>query len=218
MTGLARRLVAEGIGTAFLVATVVGSGLMAEGLTSDTGLALLANALATGAVLVVLICVLGPVSGAHLNPAVSLVAVLRGDLVARDAVLYGAVQIAGAVGGTLLAHAMFDLPLLQISAQARTGPGLWLGEAVATFGLVAVIVGAGRVRLEATPWLVGLYITGAYWFTSSTSFANPAVTIGRAFTDSFAGIRPLDAAAFIGVQLVAALIAAVAAGWLWGRR
>lgn len=214
MTDLPRRLVAEGIGTAALVVAVVGSGIMAQRLTEDTALALLSNALATGAALAVLIAILGPISGAHFNPVVSLVAVLRRELTARDATLYALVQIAGGVAGTLLAHAMFELPLVALSQHARTGGGQWLAEAVATFGLVSVILIGGRSRRDALPWLVGLYITSAYWFTASTSFANPAVTLARTLTDTFSGIRPLDAPAFILAQSLGALLAALAANWL----
>lgn len=215
MPDLGRRLGAEALGTGLLVATVVGSGVMAERLTRDGALALLANTLPTSAILVVLIVVLGPLSGAHLNPAVSLVMALRRAVPAREAALYVAAQLAGAVLGTLLAHAMFALPLLEASAHVRTGSGQWLAEAVATFGLVSVIVGGLRVRPAAVPALVGLYIGAAYWFTASTSFANPAVTVARALTDTFSGIRPLDAPAFIAAQLAGALAAWALAGWLW---
>lgn len=217
MTTLVRRLAAEGLGTSLLVATVIGSGIMATRLTGDLGLALLANALATGAILVVLIAVLGPLSGAHFNPAVSVVAGLRRELPVGDVVFYALVQIAGAVLGAVVAHAMFDLPLVRLSAHSRAGLGQWLGEGIATFGLVLVIVGGRRVRPGDVPWLVGLYIIAAYWFTSSTSFANPAVTIGRMVTDTFSGIRPVDAPAFIAAQLIGAVVAAALAGWLWNR-
>lgn len=215
MTSLARRLAAESIGAALLVATVVGSGIMADRLTGDGAIALLCNALPTGAILVVLIALLGPISGAHFNPVVSLVAALGGNLRVRDALLYVAAQVIGALTGTVLAHAMFSLPLLEISQHVRSGPGQWLGEIVATFGLVATVVGGTRVQPAAVPWLVGLYITAAYWFTASTAFANPAVTLARALTDTFAGIRPLDAPGFILAQLAGALVAWIVAAWLW---
>lgn len=217
MSSIARRLVAEGLGTALLVATVVGSGVMAERLTTDVGLQLFANALATGAVLVVLVTILGPISGAHLNPAVSFVTALRRNLSVGQAALYAVAQVCGAVLGTWLAHAMFGLPILQLADHVRTGSGQWLGEVVATFGLVVTIIGGDRVRAPAVPWLVGLYIVAAYWFTSSTSFANPAVTIARALTDSFAGIRPVDLPAFVAAQIAGALAAAPFAAWLWGK-
>jgi len=215
MTDLRRRLVAEAFGTGLLVATVVGSGIMAEHLTQDGALALLANTLPTGAILVVLVTVLGPLSGAHLNPAVSVVMALRRALPTSEAALYVAAQLFGAVVGTMLAHAMFGLPLLEASQHVRTGASQWLAEAVATFGLVAVILGGLRFQPMAVPWLVGLYITAAYWFTASTSFANPAVTVARALTDTFSGIRPIDAPAFVAAQIGGALLAWVLAGWLW---
>ena len=215
MTDLRRRLVAEAFGTGLLVATVVGSGIMAEHLTQDGALALLANTLPTGAILVVLVTVLGPLSGAHLNPAVSVVMALRRSLTASEAVLYVAAQLLGAMVGTMLAHAMFGLPVLEASQHVRTGASQWLAEAVATFGLVAVILGGVRFQPIAVPWLVGLYITAAYWFTASTSFANPAVTIARALTDTFSGIRPIDAPAFIAAQIGGALLGWTLAGWLW---
>jgi glycerol uptake facilitator-like aquaporin len=211
---LSRRLAAEALGTALLVATVVGSGIMAERLTTDTALALLGNTLPTGAILVVLITILGPISGAHFNPAVSLVFALRRELTPRDAALYALVQVSGGIAGTVVAHLMFGEAPLQLSGHIRTGGPQWFAEAVAAFGLVAVIL-AGLVHARnAIPWLVGLYITAAYWFTASTSFANPAVTLARALTDSFSGIRPLDAPGFILAQLVGALIALVFCGWL----
>lgn len=211
---LPRRLAAEFVATALLLATVVGSGLMAERLSGgNAALALLANALATGAMLPVLILAFGPVSGAHMNPAVTAVFALRREVAPRAALAYAAAQTAGGVAGVVLAHAMFGLPLLQEGATARTGPALWLAEAVATAGLVATILGVGRARPDALPWAVGLYITAAYWFTASTSFANPAVTLARGLTDSFAGIALADVAPFVAVQLAAAL--AAAAGWRW---
>jgi glycerol uptake facilitator-like aquaporin len=214
LTGLLRRLVAEAAGTAALVLAVVGSGIMAERLTDDVALALLCNALATGAALVVLISILRPISGAHFNPVVSLVAALRREISARDAALNGLVQVVGGGVGTLLAHAMFELPLVTWSRNARAGGGQWLAEGVATFGLVALILLASRTRRQPLPWLVGLYITGAYWFTASTSFANPAVTLARTLTDTFSGIRPLDAPAFIAAQIVGGILALLACRWL----
>ncbi|HEV7718442.1 MAG TPA: MIP/aquaporin family protein [Arsenicitalea sp.] len=211
---LSRRLVAEALGTALLVATVVGSGIMAQSLTGDTALALLANTLATGAILVVLITILGPISGAHFNPAVSLVFALKRDLPAREAGLYCLVQIAGGIVGTLLAHAMFALPLIEASTKLRSGGPQWLSESVASFGLVAVILAGVRLQKAAVPWLVGLYITAAYWFTASTSFANPAVAIARSLTDTFSGIRPVDLPGFIVAELLGALLALALMGWL----
>lgn len=214
-TDLARRATAELLGTGTLVATVVGSGIMADRLAGgNVALALLGNTLATGAMLVVLITVLGPVSGAHLNPAVSLVMRLRGQLEPRALASYLAAQCLGGLLGTFVAHSMFDLELVQFGTQARTGLGQWIGEAVATFGLIATILGCLRFRPEAIAVAVGLFITGAYWFTSSTSFANPAVALARAFTDSFAGIRPIDLPAFALAQLAGALAAAAVMGWL----
>jgi glycerol uptake facilitator-like aquaporin len=212
---LPRRLAAEALGTAFLVCTVVGSGIMAETLTADTALALLANTIPTGAILVVIITVFGPISGAHFNPAVSLAFALRGDLAPGEAPAYMAAQIAGGLVGALLAHAMFELPLLQASQTARTGISQWLAEVVATFGLVAVILGGLRAQRAAVPWLVGLYITAAYWFTASTSFANPAVAVARGFTDTFSGIRPMDVPGFVLAQCVGAVLALAAIRWLF---
>ena len=189
---LSRRLVAEGLGTLLLVCTVVGSGIMAETLTDDTALALLGNTIPTGAILVVLIVVLGPVSGAHFNPVVTLAFALQRALPAGEAGLFVSAQVLGALLGTALAHGMFAQDLVQVSLTVRTGSDQWLAEVVATFGLVFVILMGVRMRPEAVAWLVGLYITAAYWFTASTSFANPAVAIGRAFTDTFSGIRPVD--------------------------
>jgi glycerol uptake facilitator-like aquaporin len=185
---LSRRLVAEALGTALLVTTVVGSGIMAETLTKDVALALLGNTLPTGAILVVLITILGPISGAHFNPAVSLVFALKRELTARDTVLYIGAQVLGGIFGTMIAHGMFALPLLDASMKARTGGAQWFAEAVAAFGLVATILAGIRFQRAAVPWLVGLYITAAYWFTASTSFANPAVAIARSFTNTFSGI------------------------------
>jgi len=214
MIDLPRRLVAEGLGTAVLVATVVGSGIMAETLTADVALALLANTVATGAILVVLISTLGPISGAHFNPAVSLVFALRRELPWRDAGLYGGLQIVGGILGAVVAHAMFELPLLQASAKVRAGGGQWVSEGVATFGLVAFILAGIRFERKTVPVLVGLYITAAYWFTASTSFANPAVAIARSLTDTFAGIRPLDLPGFIVAQIAGALAALALMSWL----
>ena len=214
MIDLSRRLTAEALGTGLLVATVVGSGIMAESLTADVALALLANTIATGAILVVLISTLGPISGAHFNPAVSLVFALRRELTAREAGLYGAVQIAGGILGAIAAHAMFALPLLQTSTKIRTGGAQWFSESIAAFGLVAIILAGLSFERKAVPLLVGLYITAAYWFTASTSFANPAVAIARSFTDTFSGIRPFDLPGFILAQLAGAIIALVLMSWL----
>ncbi|PBC06243.1 MIP/aquaporin family protein [Mesorhizobium sp. WSM3860] len=211
---LPRRLAAEALGTAMLVAAVIGSGIMADRLTHDVALALLCNTLPTGAMLVVLITILGPISGAHFNPAVTLVFSLRHQI-ARDAALtYVAAQVAGGILGTLVAHAMFDMPLFSLSTMVRSGAGLWIAEAVATFGLVFTILAGLRFRADAIPWLVGLYIVAAYWFTASTSFANPAVAVARALSNTFTGIRPLDVPAFIAAQLAGALLAMMLAGWL----
>jgi glycerol uptake facilitator-like aquaporin len=211
---LSRRLVAEGLGTALLVATVVGSGIMAESLTKDVALALLANTLATGAILVVLITILGPISGAHFNPAVSLIFALKRDLIPRDAGLYVTAQIAGGLVGTMLAQAMFARPLLEASLKMRTGGAQWLAEGVAAFGLVATILAGIRFERSTVPWLVGLYITAAYWFTSSTSFANPAVAIARSMTNSFSGIRPQDLPGFVTAELCGAVAALILMRWL----
>ena len=209
-----RRLAVEALGTCLLVATVVGSGIMAQDLTSDTALALLANTIATGAILVVLIAVFGPLSGAHFNPAVSLVFALRRELPAIEMAGYIVVQVLGGIAGTLLAHSMFAQPLFEVSTTIRTGAGQWLAEAVATFGLIAVILGGLRFQRRALPHLVGLYITAAYWFTASTSFANPAVAIARALTASFSGIRPVDVPCFIVAELTGAAAALTLMTWL----
>jgi glycerol uptake facilitator-like aquaporin len=211
---LSRRLVAEALGTAILVATVVGSGVMAAKLTNDVALALLANTIATGAILVVLITILGPISGAHFNPAVTMVLALRREIGVQAALLYIVAQVGGGIAGSFLAHAMFELPIIQFSTTVRTGSGQWLAEAVAAFGLVLTILAGLRARPKAVPWLVGLYITAAYWFTASTSFANPAVAIARAFSNTFAGIRPVDLPGFIVAELAGALLAAVLVGWM----
>ena len=213
-TGMSRRLAAEALGTAMLVATVVGSGIMADRLTDDTALALLGNTIPTGAILVVLITIFGPISGAHFNPAVTLVFALRRNIAGGTALLYAIAQIAGAILGAVLAHAMFDIALGQFSQTARTGQGQWIAEAVATFGLVLTILAGIRHRADAVAWLVGLYITAAYWFTASTSFANPAVAIARGFSDTFSGIRPVDVPLFIAAQCAGALLAMALAGWL----
>ena len=214
-TDLSRRLAAEFGGTAMLLATVVGSGIMAERLAAgNIAVALLGNTIPTGAILVVLITSLGPVSGAHFNPAVTLAFLLRREIRVSTAFLYLLLQIMGAIFGTLIAHAMFEETVWQLSAHARTGPAQWLSEVVATFGLVGTIFAALRWRPDGVAWMVGLYITAAYWFTASTSFANPAVTIARALTDTFSGIRPIDAPAFIIAQFVGAALATVALGWL----
>lgn len=211
---LKRRVAAEALGTAFLVATVVGSGVMAETLTKDNAVALLGNTLPTGAILVVLITILGPISGAHFNPAVSLVFALKRELPRRDAALYVAAQIVGGVAGTFAAHLMFALPLLSVSLKARTGGAQWFAEWVATFGLVVTILAGLRAARTSVPWLVGLYIAAAYWFTASTSFANPAVAIARSLTNTFSGIRPVDLPGFIVAQLVGAVCGLLLASWL----
>jgi len=215
---IARRLAAEALGTAFLLATVVGSGVMAFKLAGGNGaIALLCNTLPTGAILAVLILTFGPVSGAHLNPAVSLAFAVRRELEWRTAALYILAQIIGGIVGVWAAHLMFELPLWQFSTTVRTGPGQWLAEAVATFGLVLTILGCVRCTPAAVPYAVGLYITSAYWFTASTSFANPAVTVARSLSDTFAGIAPSGVLAFILAQLVGMFTAVALARWLWGR-
>jgi len=211
---LPRRLTAEALGTALLVATVVGSGIMAENLTKDVALALLGNTLPTGAILVVLITILGPISGAHFNPAVTLILALKRELTPRDALRYIVVQIAGGIIGTMTAHAMFALPLLDASLKMRTGGAQWLAEGVAAFGLVATILAGIRFERASVPWLVGLYITASYWFTSSTSFANPAVAIARSMTNTFSGIRPTDLPGFIAAELCGAVAALMLMNWL----
>ena len=213
---LARRLAAEALGTAFLLAAVVGSGIMAERLSGgNIALALLCNTLATGAALVVLIAIFAPVSGAHFNPAVTLYFALRRKITVPESLLYVAVQLAGAIAGVYAAHAMFAAPIFELSHKLRDGPAQWFSEFVATFGLIAAIAGSARHAPASTPFLVGLYISAAYWFTASTSFANPAVTIARAMTDSFAGIAPSSAPAFIAAQIAAAAIGYVIFGWLF---
>jgi len=210
MPTLAKRCVAECLGTAFLLAGVVGSGIMAARLAGGNGaLALLCNSLPTGAILTVLILTFGPVSGAHFNPAVSIALALRRELSAGVTSVYIAVQLIGAIAGVWVAHFMFELPLWQVSATVRTGSGQWFAEAVATFGLLLTILGT------RSAYAVGLYITAAYWFTASTSFANPAVTIARSLSDTYAGIAPAGVVVFIAAQIVGALAAVGLAGWLW---
>ena len=207
---MTRKLAAEALGTAFLLIGVVGSGIMGAALAGgNDAVALLANAIATGCVLYFIITVLGPISGAHFNPAVTLVFWIRGEIPAAQALAYVAAQVGAGVLGVWATHLMFDLPVWQLSQTVRTGPPQWWAEVVATFGLLFVILGGLRSRPDAVPVLVALYITGAYWFTASTSFANPAVTVARALTDTFAGIRPADAPMFIVMQIVGAGLAAL---------
>ena len=216
---LARRLAAEGIGSFFLFAAVIGSGVMAEALAGgNVAVALIGNTLATGAMLFVLITILQPISGAHFNPAVSLVFASRGELPWRDAATFIAVQFLGGVLGAWAAHLMFDLPILQYSIKARSGIGQWTGEAVATFGLILTIIGTVRHRPTWVPASVALYITSAYWFTSSTSFANPAITIVRSMSDSFAGIAPRDVPMFVVGQLLGAAVAVLVSRVLFDER
>jgi len=210
-----RRLFAEWLGTLFLLATVVGSGIMAERLAGgNVAIALLGNTIPTGAILVVLILVFGPISGAHFNPAVTLTFLIRKEITLPETTFYVLAQIAGGIIGVFIAHLMFENPLIDPSTHARTGPSQWISEFVATFGLVATILGCLKSRPDAIPYAVGLYITAAYWFTSSTSFANPAVTIARGFSDTFAGIDPAHVPAFIIVQLIAAIVATLTFKWL----
>jgi glycerol uptake facilitator-like aquaporin len=212
---LSRRLAAEAIGTAGLLAVVVGSGIMGESLAGgNVAIALLGNTIATGAILVVLILAFGPLSGAHFNPAVTLAFLMRREIAPGVALLYVLAQIVGGLTGALAAHAMFELPLIQISETARSGPAQWFAEWVATFGLVATILATVRFRPEAVAYAVGLFITAGYWFTASTSFANPAVTIARSFTDTFSGIAPGHAPAFILAQLAGAASATLVFAWL----
>jgi glycerol uptake facilitator-like aquaporin len=216
---LARRLAAEALGTALLLAIVIGSGIMGERLAGgNVAIALLGNTLATGAGLVVLINIFGPISGAHFNPAVTLVFALRREIGRRDAALYIATQFPAAIAGVWLAHAMFAEPVLQVSQKLRDGAGQGLSEAVATFGLIATILGTAGRRPDTTPLLVGLYIMAAYWFTASTSFANPAVTVARSLSNSFAGIAPASVPLFVAAQLAGALAALLLFGWLLGGR
>jgi len=211
---LPRRLVAEALGTALLVATVVGSGIMAESLTKDSALALLGNTIPTGAILVVLITILGPISGAHFNPAVTMIFAIKRELSARESLGYVAAQIIGGIAGTMIAHAMFVLPILDASLKVRTGGAQWLAEGVAAFGLIVTILAGIRFDRSALPWLVGLYITAAYWFTASTSFANPAVAIARSLTNTFSGIRPQDLPGFIAAELTGAFAGLLLMSWL----
>ena len=211
---LSRRLAAEALGTAILVATVVGSGIMADRLTNDVALTLLGNTLPTGAILVVLITILGPVSGAHFNPAVTMVFALRKDIEPVAAFFYITMQILGGIVGSFVAHAMFELPIIEVARTVRTGSGQWIAEIVAAFGLMFTILAGLRFRPDAIGWLVGLYITAAYWFTASTSFANPAVAIARSLSDTFAGIRPLDLPGFIVAELAGAFLAMALANWM----
>jgi glycerol uptake facilitator-like aquaporin len=212
---LPRRVAAEAIGSAFLLATVIGSGIMAEKLAGgNVALALLGNTLATGAVLIVLVLAFAPISGAHFNPAVSVVFTLRRELTVRLCLLYAVAQIVGAIAGVLLAHAMFDQPWIQLGSTVRTGSGQWLAEFVATFGLVGAILCVGKSRPASVAYAVGLYISAAYWFTSSTSFANPAVTAARSFSDTFAGIHPVNAPAFVIAQFTGSCAAFLFFGWL----
>ena len=211
-----RKLFAECLGSLFLLATVVGSGIMAERLSGgNDAITLLGNTIPTGAILVVLILIFGPISGAHFNPAVTLAFAIRKEISPLESVQYVVVQIIGAVLGVIIAHIMFDNPLFNPSTHARTGTGQWTGEFVATFGLVATILGCLKTRPEAIPYAVGLFITAGYWFTSSTSFANPAVTIARGMTNTFSGIAPTHIAAFILVQLLAAIVATLIFQWLY---
>ncbi|MGR3660300.1 MAG: aquaporin [Paracoccaceae bacterium] len=212
---LERRLMAEWLGTFSLLATVVGSGIMAERLAGgNVAIALLGNTIPTGAILVVLITIFGPISGAHFNPAVTLSFAMQRQITPTHAGLYVIAQIFGGIAGVLVAHIMFDHPLIDPSTTTRSGTGQWVAEFVATFGLVGTILACIKARPQAVPMAVGLYITAAYWFTSSTSFANPAVTIARGFSDTFAGIAPGDVAAFIGIQLIAAVLATWFFHWL----
>ena len=213
---MTRNLMAEALGSFFLFATVIGSGIMAEQLSGgNIAVALLGNTLATGAMLFVLITMLGPISGAHFNPAVTLVMVLRGDLRRTALAAYIPAQLAGGILGVWAAHLMFGLPIIQFSEHSRTGIGQWAGEFIATFGLVLTILGTVRMRPAAVPSSVALYITAAYWFTSSTSFANPAITIARSLSNTFAGIAPADVSGFVLAQLAGSLAAAGAARWLF---
>jgi glycerol uptake facilitator-like aquaporin len=215
MPALPQRAFCEWLGTAFLLAAVVGSGIMAQRLAGDAALALLCNTLATGAILAVLILVFGPLSGAHFNPAVTIGFALRSKLPWSEAAIYIAAQLLGGLVGVWLAHLMFELPVWQFSITARTGAGQWLAEAVATFGLLLTIFACVSQRPDSVPYAVGLYITAAYWFTASTSFANPAVTIARSLSNTFAGIAPAGVAAFVVSQFAGMLAAVILSRWLW---
>lgn len=211
---LPRRAVSEALGTGLLVATVIGSGIMAETLSRDVGLQLLCNTVPTGAILVVLITVLGPISGAHFNPAVSLVMAIRGELTRSSLFAYLPAQVLGGLAGAMVAHLMFGLPVIELSQKVRTGGAQWFSEGVATFGLVLTILAGVRHKADAVAWLVGLYITAAYWFTASTSFANPAVALARAISNTFAGIRPVDVIGFVPAQMAGAIVALGLCHWL----
>ena len=216
MPRLSQRLVAEALGTAFLLAAIIGSGVMAQRLSGgNQALALLGNTLPTGAILVVLILIFGPVSGAHFNPVVSLAFALRRELSWPDAAAYVVAQVVGGVAGVWAAHAMFELPIVQLSSTVRSGPGQWFAEIVAAFGLLLTIWGCVSRAPAAVAYAVGLYITAAYWFTASTSFANPAVTLARSLSDTFAGVAPAGVAAFVAAQIAGALAAVALARWLW---
>lgn len=216
---LKRRLIAEMLGTALLVAVVVGSGIMSSQLSNgNDAIALLGNTLATGVILPVLILIFGPISGAHFNPVVSMVFAAQGSLPKKDFVTYVVAQTIGAIIGTALAHIMFDLPLITLSTHARTGLGVWTGEIIASFGLLLTILGCLRSKPEAVPYAVGLFISAGYWFTSSTSFANPAVTLARSLTDTFAGITPSDVVGFVIAQIIGAALALTFFRWLHLRR
>jgi glycerol uptake facilitator-like aquaporin len=218
-TDLRHKVAAEALGSALLLATIVGSGIMANKLASgNIALALLGNTIPTGAMLVVLILIFGPISGAHLNPAVSIAMALRGQLTTYDLGPYVGAQLLGAVVGVWTAHLMFDLPVWQLSTTMRSGTPQWFAEFIATFGLLLTIFGCLARTPAATPYAVGLYITAAYWFTASTSFANPAVTFARALSDTFAGIAPSGVPAFIAAQLLGAGAAVILASWFWPRR
>ena len=213
---LAQRLGAEALGSFFLFATVVGSGIMAEALSGgNVAIALLGNTLATGAILFVLIAILAPISGPHFNPAVTLVMALRKELSAGEGILFVAAQVVGGIIGVWAVHYMFEQPVFQLSEKIRTGNGQWLGEGIATFGLLFTILGTVKFRPDWVAPAVGLYISAGYWFTSSTSFANPAITVGRAFSNSFSGIAPENVLAFVVAQFVGAVLAWLLAGWLF---
>ena len=215
MPALPQRAFCEWLGTAFLLAAVVGSGIMAQKLAGDDALALLCNTLATGAILAVLILVFGPLSGAHFNPAVTIGFALRSKLPWSEVAIYIAAQVLGGLVGVWVAHLMFEMPVWQFSITQRTGAGQWLAEAVATFGLLLTIFGCVARRPDSVPYAVGLYITAAYWFTASTSFANPAVTIARSLSNTFAGIAPAGVAAFVVSQFAGMLVAVILSRWLW---